>query len=120
MIPAVWADRECCDLVTTGRVTGREHRIEIWFGIVGNRVCLISGHGDRAHWFRNLLADPRVRLVFDDVEFEARATVVIDPDDRRHIGEVMRRKYDWEGDPDIGLTYDAWCFDVPAVWLDAT
>ena len=28
---------------------------------------------------------------------------------------MMAAKYRWGGDPSIGLTYEAWCFEVPAV-----
>ena len=111
-------DLECCDLLTRGHRTGREHWVEIWFGVVDGRLCLISGNGDAAHWYRNLSADPHVTLVFGGKRFSGRASVVTDAEERCKIGEVMRAKYVWDGDPDIGLTYDAWCYQVPAVWID--
>jgi deazaflavin-dependent oxidoreductase (nitroreductase family) len=109
------ADVECCDVTTIGRRTGRPHTIEIWFGVVGDEVCLISGNGPTADWYRNLLADRRVDVRIDSVMVTGRAREVVDPAERRRIGEVMRGKYVWGGDPSIGLTYDAWCYDVPAV-----
>ena len=30
----------------------------------------------------------------------------------------MGAKYVWGGDPSIGLTYDAWCYDVPAIAIE--
>jgi hypothetical protein len=30
----------------------------------------------------------------------------------------MGAKYVWGGDPDIGLTYQAWCYEVPAVAIE--
>ena len=30
----------------------------------------------------------------------------------------MGAKYVWDGDPSIGLTYPAWCYDVPAVAIE--
>ena len=112
------ADIECCDLVTRGHRTGREHRIEIWFGVIDGRVCLISGNGESAHWYRNLLSDGGVSLVFGDTTLRGRARAVVDAAERRHIGDLMRAKYQWDGDPEIGLTYDAWCYAVPAVWVE--
>ena len=32
---------------------------------------------------------------------------------------TMTRRYAaWGGDPDIGLTYEAWCYDVPAAAIE--
>lgn len=107
--------RECIDLVTRGRTSGRDHRVEIWFGVVDDRLCLLSGNGPGADWFRNAIADTTVSVIVDDHEFRGRADVVSDPDFRRRIGEVMRAKYPWDGDASIGLTFDAWCNDVPAL-----
>jgi deazaflavin-dependent oxidoreductase (nitroreductase family) len=109
------ADVECCHLATVGRRTGRSHVIEIWFGVVGEEICLISGNGPTADWYRNLLAEPLVDVRIDSVVVAGRARPVVDPAERRRVGDVMRAKYKWGGDPSIGLTYDAWCFDVPAV-----
>jgi deazaflavin-dependent oxidoreductase (nitroreductase family) len=56
------ADNDFAYLTTTGRRSGKEHTIEIWFGLHDGRVYLLSGGGDRADWVRNLRKTPRVRL----------------------------------------------------------
>jgi len=112
------ADVECCDVTTTGRRSGRPHEVEIWFGVIDGRLCLISGNGPTADWFRNMEADPHVQVRIGDVTRPMTARVVTDPVERRRVGEVMGAKYVWGGDPSIGLTYEAWCFDVPAVLLE--
>jgi deazaflavin-dependent oxidoreductase (nitroreductase family) len=113
------ANDDCCDLVTTGRRTGRPHEVEIWFGVVsgahGEELALISGNGPTADWYRNLVADPQVRVRLGDAWYDGTARVVADAGERRRVGDVMGAKYVWGGDPSIGLTYDAWCYDVPAV-----
>lgn len=114
---ADFARLECCDLITRGHRTGREHRIEIWFGVIDGGLCFISGNGVTAHWYRNLVADPEVTVVFGETSLRGRARVITDPDERRAVGELMGAKYQWDGDPEIGLTYEAWCHDVPAVWV---
>jgi deazaflavin-dependent oxidoreductase (nitroreductase family) len=111
-------DVECCDVTTTGRSSGRPHEVEIWFGVLDGGLCLISGNGPTADWFRNMEADPRVQVRIGDVTRAMTARVVTDPRERRRVGEVMGAKYVWGGDPSIGLTYEAWCFDVPAVLLE--
>jgi deazaflavin-dependent oxidoreductase (nitroreductase family) len=109
---------ECCDVATTGRRTGRPHEIEIWFGVVGATMYLISGNGPMADWFRNIEADPAVTVHLAGERHEGRARVVVDPAERRLAGDVMGQKYRWGGDPSIGLTYEAWCYDVPAVAVE--
>ena len=64
------------------------------------------------------MTHPRVRVVVGIEEFEGRAREVCDTDERKRIGAVMRDKYPWEGDPSIGLTFDAWCDEVPALVIE--
>lgn len=112
------ADVDCCYLTTTGRRSGRPHEIEIWFGVVDETLYLVSGNGPTAHWYLNLLAHPEVTVRIDDEVRRGRARVVTDRDERERVGDVMGAKYVWEGDPDIGLTYEAWCYEVPAVAVE--
>ncbi len=56
------ADLDFCYLTTTGRTSGRKRTIEIWFGLDGDTVYLLSGGGDSSHWVKNLLADNRVTV----------------------------------------------------------
>jgi hypothetical protein len=107
--------RECIDIITIGRRSGREHRVEIWFGMLDGDVCLLSGNGPGADWFRNALVDSRVTIAVDGETFVGRARVPSSGEERAAIGDLMRAKYPWEGDPSIGLTFDAWCDEVPAL-----
>lgn len=109
---------DCCYLTTTGRRSGRPHEIEIWFGVVDDTLYLISGNGPSADWYRNLVDHPLVQVRIDDTTRAGTARVVSDADERRRVGDVMGAKYVWDGDPDIGLTYPAWCYDVPAVAVE--
>jgi deazaflavin-dependent oxidoreductase (nitroreductase family) len=112
------AEVDCCYLTTTGRKTGRPHEIEIWFGVLDATLYLISGNGPTADWYLNLVADPEVRVRIEGASRDGRARVVSDAGERRRVGDLMGAKYVWGGDPDIGLTYDAWCYDVPAVAVE--
>lgn len=49
-------------LTTTGRRTGRAHRIEIWFAVHDGRIYLLSGGRDRSDWVRNIRANPWVTV----------------------------------------------------------
>ena len=54
-----------CYLTTTGRRTGRPHRIEIWYATDGDTLYLLSGGGRSSDWVRNLIADPAVLVEVD-------------------------------------------------------
>ncbi len=49
-------------LETTGRRTGATRRTPVANGLRGDTFWLISAHGPYAHYFQNLLAEPRVRI----------------------------------------------------------
>ena len=85
-------------LTTTGRLSGRPRRIEIWFTRHAGRYYLVAEHGRRAQWVRNLLADPAVRARVGARSFRARARVVDRRAERELVGAVRRRseaKYGW-------------------------
>ncbi|MEQ1873772.1 MAG: nitroreductase family deazaflavin-dependent oxidoreductase [Ilumatobacteraceae bacterium] len=107
------ADVENCYVTTKGRRTGNPHEVEIWFGVVGETLYLISGTGPNADWYRNALANPAVTVRINRDTRAGIARTVTDEVERRSVGELMGAKYPWDGDASIGLTFEAWCFDVP-------
>jgi deazaflavin-dependent oxidoreductase (nitroreductase family) len=111
---AQFAERECCDVVTIGRKSGKERTTELWFGVVGEEVVFISGT-PRCDWRANMLASPAVTVSFGEVSRSGRARLVTEPEERRRIGDVMGAKYDWSGDEAIGLTRDAWVYECPVI-----
>ena len=88
-------------VTTTGRRTGRPHTIEIWFGVDGGRVYVLSGGGDRSDWVRNLRAEPRIGVRIGDRSWSATARVVEDPDEDAMARRLLAAKYQgWrEGNP---------------------
>jgi len=97
----VHADEQYCYLTTLGRVTGREHTIEIWFVVVDGRLYLLSGGRDRADWVRNLMAEPRVRVRIAGDEYRATATVADDDDASRRARQLLVDKYQDGYDNDL-------------------
>jgi deazaflavin-dependent oxidoreductase (nitroreductase family) len=63
-------------LTTTGRISGRSHRIEIWFALDGDVVYLLSGGGDGSDWVRNIQVTPDVVFEIGGVRRLTRARVV--------------------------------------------
>jgi deazaflavin-dependent oxidoreductase (nitroreductase family) len=110
-----FVDTDCCDIVTIGRRSGSPHEIEIWFGVDGDTLYLISGNGPGADWYRNALADPRVSVRIGRQRRRGLARPVLDVDEREHVGDLMGAKYSWDGDASIGLTRRKWCYEVPVL-----
>ncbi|MEO9256068.1 MAG: nitroreductase/quinone reductase family protein [Tepidiformaceae bacterium] len=58
-----------CYLTTTGRVTGEPREIEIWFGISGSTLYMLSGGRDRSNWVKNIRKQPEVTIRIKDHTF---------------------------------------------------
>ena len=112
------ANTDCCDITTIGRITGNVHTIEIWFGVIDDTMYLISGNGPSADWYRNALVNREVAVRIDQQTHIGIARDVTDADERRRVGDVMGQKYPWEGESSIGLTRQAWCYEVPVLAID--
>ncbi len=74
--PAALLAEPFCYVTTTGRRTGREHTIEIWFGASGSTLYLLAGGRERADWVRNAQADNRVLVTVGELDVPATARVV--------------------------------------------
>jgi deazaflavin-dependent oxidoreductase (nitroreductase family) len=109
------AEDDCCDVTTIGRRSGKPHEIEIWFGVIDDTMYLISGNGPTADWYRNALANSEVSVRLAGETHDGVARDVTDADERRRVGDVMGAKYPWDGDSSIGLTRQAWCYEVPVL-----
>ena len=88
------ASLDVCYLTTTGRITGRPHRIEIWFVLQGETVYVMAGGRDRSDWVRNLVADPEVELELGARKRATRARVVPEGSDEDALARrLMLEKY---------------------------
>jgi deazaflavin-dependent oxidoreductase (nitroreductase family) len=88
-----FADEQYCYLTTTGRVTGRPHRIEIWFGLAGDTLYVLSGGRGRSDWVRNLRREPSVTVELGDAEFRGEARVVEDETEDGLARRLVHDKY---------------------------
>jgi deazaflavin-dependent oxidoreductase (nitroreductase family) len=85
-------DQEYCYLITTGRVTGRPHEIEIWFGLQNNTLYLLSGDG-RSDWVKNLLKNPSVSVRIAKHTFAGSARIVKDSQEEMVSRNMIADKY---------------------------
>jgi deazaflavin-dependent oxidoreductase (nitroreductase family) len=82
-----------CQLETIGRHSGRRRIIEIWFATDGERVYLLAGGRDRAHWVRNLRAQPRVRLRIGGRTIDGDARVIEGEPREAEARRLLAAKY---------------------------
>ncbi|HXD12299.1 MAG TPA: nitroreductase family deazaflavin-dependent oxidoreductase [Anaerolineales bacterium] len=85
-------DQDYCYFTTTGRVTGNPHEIEIWFGLSGTTLYLMSGDG-KSDWVKNLLKDPAVTVRIARHTFKATARLVKDEQEEILARTMLADKY---------------------------
>jgi deazaflavin-dependent oxidoreductase (nitroreductase family) len=94
-------------LTTTGRKTGLQREIEIWFVETGGKLYILAEHFHRANWVRNILHNPRVRVRLGEKSFDALARVLDEESDAR-LWELVQRlegeKYGWGDGLPVELT----------------
>lgn len=106
-----------CYLTTTGRRSGRDHEIEIWFATDGASLYLISGGGDRSDWVRNLRADPRAKVRLGDHALAVHGEAPMEPgDDRSRAVDLLHCKYRSQ----VSGTLESWQAEAFIVGLSPT
>lgn len=86
-------DDDYCYLTTTGRVSGRPHTIEIWFGLVGETLYLLAGGGEQSDWVRNLQREPAVDVRLRERHFPGRARVLAPGEEEQRARVLLVEKY---------------------------
>lgn len=109
------AQQEYCYLTTTGRLTGRPHEIEIWFGARDRSLYLLSGGGYESDWVKNLLKNPTVTVRIASYTFSASARLVEDKEEEMTARYLLAEKYqEWEQE----RTLSEWARTALAVGID--
>jgi deazaflavin-dependent oxidoreductase (nitroreductase family) len=86
-------DLDYCYLTTTGRHTGRPHRIEIWYALADGVAYVLSGGGDRSDWVRNLMISPEVTMQIGERRKTSKARVVTDAEEDTLARRLLVDKY---------------------------
>ena len=111
------ASQDYCYLTTKGRVSGRPHEIEIWFGNKNNSFYLLSGGGYDSDWVKNLLKDPNVTVRIAKHIFIGKARIVEDEKEETTARYILAEKYqEWEE----GRTLSEWARTALVVGIDLT
>jgi deazaflavin-dependent oxidoreductase (nitroreductase family) len=78
-------------LRTRGRKSGEMRDAPLGYTISGDCVYCIAGFGRRAHWFQNVLADPKVEAILPGRSFSGVAEEVTDPAERLRVLQPLLR-----------------------------
>jgi deazaflavin-dependent oxidoreductase (nitroreductase family) len=109
------AREDYCYLTTIGRVTGRPHEIEIWFGSRDSSLYLLSGGGCESDWVKNLLKNPKVTVRIAKTVFSATTRLVADPEEEMAARYMLAEKYqEWEQE----RTLSEWARTALVVGID--
>ena len=92
-LPAHLAGEDYCYVTTTGRVTGKPHEIEIWFGVEGNTIYLLSGGGDKSDWVKNMRVQPQVKVRIAKRQFTGQVRFDLDAEEESQVRRMLAAKY---------------------------
>ena len=87
------AKEDYCYVTTTGRVTGKPHEIEIWFGTRGDTIYLLSGGGEKSDWVKNMRVQPKVEVRIAKRQFTGQARFELEAEEEKQVREMLAAKY---------------------------
>ena len=82
-----------CHLTTTGRVSGQPREIEIWFGVRGQTLYMLSGGRDQSNWVKNIKKDPSVSVRIGRRTFMGSGRIVTDRKEDQVARKLLLAKY---------------------------
>ena len=86
-------DTDQIDITVTGRVSGRQISLPVWFVADDGKVQLVPVKGSGTDWYKNVRATPDLQLTARGASMTATATPVTEPARVREIVEKFRSKY---------------------------
>jgi deazaflavin-dependent oxidoreductase (nitroreductase family) len=86
-------DESEVELTTIGRSSGKPRTVTIWFVRDQDSLYVQAGKKGETNWYRNLLAQPDVRLKIGSSHLSGRAVPIEDEGETQRIHELFRSKY---------------------------
>jgi deazaflavin-dependent oxidoreductase (nitroreductase family) len=90
------------ELTVTGRRSGREISIPVWFVREGEKLYLVPVNGSDSDWYKNVLKTPAIRLAAGGTRLAARAIPITDP---AKVGEILDKFRTRYGARDVAAYY---------------
>ncbi len=105
-----YAAEDFCYLTTTGRVSGKQHEVEMWFVLDGATLYMLAGNREKTDWVKNIRQQPAVRVRIADRLFTGQGRLVDEASaEAIRARQLIGPKYDeWQpGQPHTGWTWEA-------------
>ena len=81
------------ELTVTGRNSGRQISIPVWFVRDGEKLYLVPVKGSDSDWYKNVLKTPTIRLAAEAAQLNATATPTSDTANVEQVLDKFRAKY---------------------------
>ena len=81
------------EITVTGRRSGRDRSLLVWFVQEDDRLFLLPLKGSETEWYRNVLKTPTIRLAAGGAEATATPTPLTDPARVSEVVEKFRTKH---------------------------
>jgi deazaflavin-dependent oxidoreductase (nitroreductase family) len=78
-------------ITTTGRKSGLPRSTMVEYHRLNETKYVASGFGEVSHWYKNILADPRLTIQTNDGKESARAVRVTDDQEVMDVVDLFRR-----------------------------
>ena len=96
-------------LSVKGRKSGKDIARPVWFVHEGNTLYLLPVQGSDTNWYKNLLADPTLKISVNGIETPARGKPITDSS---RVDDIVRKFKSKYGEGEVKKYYTK--FDVAA------
>jgi deazaflavin-dependent oxidoreductase (nitroreductase family) len=87
------SSEDFCYVTTRGRVTGKPHTIEIWFGLSGRTLYILSGGRDKSDWVKNGKKHAKVSVRLAGAHYEGQMRIVTEAAEDALARQLLLDKY---------------------------
>ncbi len=94
-------------LTTTGRRTGRPRATPVGYWETDGTFYVIAGSGTHADWYRNLVAEPEVKIQVGRRRLRAIASPLTDPQEKAHALWLLGQRSPGTAERYFGVPRDA-------------
>ncbi|WP_165423385.1 nitroreductase/quinone reductase family protein [Ktedonosporobacter rubrisoli] len=105
------ASEEVFYLTTIGRVSGRPHKVELWFALNGQTLYILH-EGVVGDWIKNVERQPDVLVTIKDTQFTGKARLVKDRKEDELARQLLAGKYQKSADHLVEWVHAPLCFAV--------